>query len=1674
MSELVQDSTMCNKTNKDPCCTGSENTMLLQRPAPVKCQDINHVLTSALRDILSQDKLCMTTVENLITSKGSKDPHHERYVEWLNQVCKEREKRLSQISMLERHLMQVQARVVSADERMLNTFKSFGGHETLDIPKGFSCYRSYVNSRLLKENGLIVPDDYLKDEMTEISKKLLKSPTKRFSRYKDRTALPQRVRNDPSYLQTTASWLHHNYEKSRVYSDALAKKLFSSSLDKLNLSTPDFSLPAARKSITIVEKPNIPRKRESNPLTNGLQCEKDFAEQMLAPVNFLVNPRNRKLSDKLKPRLLTEIPGNKSCPSSVASAEEQVKESPLFLPTPRKILFTDYRSGEIYEARLELKNVSSVLRPCRVIPPATKYFLVGLGQFPNEQGLVAPGMSCIYTIRFAPDTLGSFKDELQVVTQSSTNIIVPLLAKRPHPILTLPSVLDIGFCLIGCKLVTHVVIKNIGGSGCFCMMPADLWNTTAYKAYAQQENIGMPPFCVGPATFGMRKNLVGVIEVRFEPQMVGRYSCKLAIVCDNCEVKYFTIIGHCQKAKVMLAEHEGLCSRPLPNESYDSLAHHLIRFKDTNVYSYEQKTITIRNCTSIDFPFFWFPVKPDFQRGNDLKPNKIAEKNSAFRVFPNCGRLKANAKKQFQIMFAPEKVSLSCYVQLDAPVCIYIMSIDFPFFWFPVKPDFQRGNDLKPNKIAEKNSAFRVFPNCGRLKANAKKQFQIMFAPEKVGSFDCVWHMILEEPPSHKDFMSESVIFSDRRHSLQLLKNIEKELQKRMSSTLLGEAADLMIAMKGRCVPFAVLIQPYALFIHEPILIGSTEHRQIQVTNNSCNEISFHWQCEHSDLFIIKMEPTEGVVETGKTADCQLCLTGLKPGEINMHLKCYLEYQEEPICYHLQASFKGPKVVVENSSIDFGLVCLGDCVLKELCLQNKSPVPAEFHIAEIPEPDTPVGSQAHLCEIQILPNRGIISPLKTEPFNLTFFSKEQMVFNDVFVRCKVMEMRKFLCLAITADVKGLIIQYQVSKDGYFNDESPDDDEPVVLDFGEEVMVATKPCLYLRIKNVTEIESTYSVSAEKFPVDNSVFQPSMKAQRINAKLPKPFTSPSAKRTDNVGVRAEANPTQINGAGLLIEPLSGKLPALSYVIVKITLISSMWGNYRDNLLCKTGDLDVVRLPVVFNIVGSPLRFLIVGPASNEEPKIRFGFYIAGMKPVCRNVKIYNNSVFDIRIDWRVYNFCEDDQQIIDLNLFYGDPFPLLEPNGKEIVSAHTDVPKNDSSEESAANSEGQRERILNITCSPHIGISSDDPFHVMPKQMIIKGNSDASLVVMYNTPAYETSTQPYSYLSYACGFFSLDHNMQKIDSEKGIIRPEGWDKLPLKIHLTADVLVARLTVADSSDDRFLNATLGEIFSLDQEPEVNQKIYTLELINELEAAVSFSLIVSSPFCFLDADIYTVLSETNKMLSKLFTLAPQGALFLKVGFLMSEKLLQYWHQTESQSISESQESESDFQDMRVSVETINGQKWLYFRHFLKIEFGNLSVQKVPINARIALPEVVVSTDFIAFKTCFIGQQKSKEVTITNVSLSRSYLIISSEIRCACCDSNVFLVQPTRIELERFTCNTNKYKAIVTVTFKPRKAGFHHCVLTLNGVMGEKPKTIDLNGMGSHDERHLVLTENR
>lgn len=61
------------------------------------------------------------------------------------------------------------------------------------------------------------------------------------------------------------------------------------------------------------------------------------------------------------------------------------------------------------------------------------------GRFPGEGGIVAPGMSCKYTVRFAPDSLGDYEDFITVEMQMEQMFVVHIVAKRPAPVLTCES-----------------------------------------------------------------------------------------------------------------------------------------------------------------------------------------------------------------------------------------------------------------------------------------------------------------------------------------------------------------------------------------------------------------------------------------------------------------------------------------------------------------------------------------------------------------------------------------------------------------------------------------------------------------------------------------------------------------------------------------------------------------------------------------------------------------------------------------------------------------------------------------------------------------------------------------------------------------------------------------------------------------------------------------------------------------------------------------------------------------------------------------------------------------------------------------------------------------------------------------------------------------------------------
>lgn len=61
------------------------------------------------------------------------------------------------------------------------------------------------------------------------------------------------------------------------------------------------------------------------------------------------------------------------------------------------------------------------------------------GRFPGEGGIVAPGMSCKYMVRFAPESLGGYEDFITVETQGEDVLVVPIRAERHPPVLTRES-----------------------------------------------------------------------------------------------------------------------------------------------------------------------------------------------------------------------------------------------------------------------------------------------------------------------------------------------------------------------------------------------------------------------------------------------------------------------------------------------------------------------------------------------------------------------------------------------------------------------------------------------------------------------------------------------------------------------------------------------------------------------------------------------------------------------------------------------------------------------------------------------------------------------------------------------------------------------------------------------------------------------------------------------------------------------------------------------------------------------------------------------------------------------------------------------------------------------------------------------------------------------------------
>jgi hypothetical protein len=98
--------------------------------------------------------------------------------------------------------------------------------------------------------------------------------------------------------------------------------------------------------------------------------------------------------------------------------------------------------------------------------------------------------------------------------------------------------------LVGASATRTLSFRNAGGAGRFCLVPAGQWPPPAGQEpdlsdLAASASVG--PFSVQPVWLDLQPGETGSLELGFHPKAVGVQQERLVFVCDNCQVKEFTL-----------------------------------------------------------------------------------------------------------------------------------------------------------------------------------------------------------------------------------------------------------------------------------------------------------------------------------------------------------------------------------------------------------------------------------------------------------------------------------------------------------------------------------------------------------------------------------------------------------------------------------------------------------------------------------------------------------------------------------------------------------------------------------------------------------------------------------------------------------------------------------------------------------------------------------------------------------------------------------------------------------------------------------------------------------------------------------------------------------------------------------------------------------------------------
>ncbi|XP_069503787.1 deleted in lung and esophageal cancer protein 1 isoform X2 [Ambystoma mexicanum] len=1706
------------RTSSAKTFTSPEPAMYRPRPSSQRTQDISHLLTSIFKNLYTGEVIGKDKGQHFLTSRGGDNAYHEKFVDELEKIRCEHDRCMAEADMVERHIIQARARATAEEERALNrAIEEAGGRtDTVSLPPVDSYFRWCVDNDLLRKHHLICPEDYL--------------PTK------PSISKPPEGSSRPHFLQETFSF--HKHVSTSPVDDGYREISIPDevALSPLKTSTAKMITCTLQDSNELLKKSD--KKRGSHkkmPLKNDMSMgDREEIRTNLACLenrhNFLKNPRffppntlhgGRSLIAPIK-KTEKMVKGGKR----VLDGSDPCQPVPVFLANPPIIFFSEYEVGQVYEMTVELRNLTAVSRYVRIIPPSTPYFAVGLGKFPGEGGMVAPGMSCHYTVRFVPHSLADFEDFILVETQAPYPLLVPIEARRPPPALHLPRILDCGACLAGGIKILEMICTNEGLSrGRFCIMPKKAWPPPNFRSVATAGFVEQSPFGIRPAVFQLYPGQSTLVEVVFFPTSAETFQQTFTIVCDNCQVQDLTIVGFGQLLALELVSVIGGESNPGPGELVDVIAEHRLRFSSLNPFSTSEKKLLIRNSTHVPLPFVWQVMKPNLQPllpGESYDPEKISyyqDTETAFSILPSQGVLEPFQELWFVLTYAPKELknfhSVLHMIVSDIPEPPRPEKQGLPLAQLEpaindvIVLDVEVKGTTEPFNILLEPYAI-IIPGVNFIGSTIRKQFKmwnnskapISFEWEKIT--DC--HIIQVEPYTGNLGVNGACLlemsFTGGRNGFTSQK-LQCKIQHALEPVMLLVEA----TFKGPVVSINAPSLDLGL-----IKLGDKTLSTFQIENMS--QLPAKWRMQESSSCLA--ERNEDVSQFSVHPPCGE-LTPLGSETVSVLFKALscqrlqtvleLEVENGDGSYiAVTADVQNPQVCLISSQLVFNDIYIGIPSQATVKLFNQGLLPATYSWGEL------CGSHSIYCSASVSPSSGVLGPNEETEVCVELTAHTLDELNDLTLSCDVEGMSEALVLFLSGQAEGLQVTYSLPGSATATamvlfSSNPHD---LLLDFGSEVALQSTVTCQLVLTNHTSISASFMLEVTYFsgsPQASSKPVSSHSASSLLKKSPQlaAFTASKAQTDFAASCLSDGK-----GAAFFVQPATGVIGPFQQLIVDVSAFSSMWGDYQDELVCKVGDLPPMIIPMRMSVKGCPIYFQITGPQPKSPsvgPRIRFGTHISGGDTISRCLRINNPSPFDIQLDWEIYNLEKDDRKLIDLLVFYGDPFPLKDMDGNEIIGSRIcditerdapslgwdHIPSTSSTTSSAfsqetdyhsedyedeeEDSEGQgsaeersqetkNKKLISVILRAHEGVSSDYPFCITPRQIVLPARGSGSIHISFTPLMLTEAINKIECSGFALGFMSLDSKVaQRIPGK--VERAQGFALEPIRLDLQGFVKPALLTInMEDDDDEGLVFYSVASDLIPNEPMcgiLTETITTrmLKLINATETPLFFRLLLSRPFTVSGFEPNKSLktSHSDRDEQGQLVLYPQQNMMVKVSFCTTLELLTYQNLPADQMLPGT--------ELRMSE---NGEKKLIFYQQLVLEYSNKAKQELPLCAYLSVPVLQLSHEIVDFGACYVGQTQTREVFLLNRSGSKSYwtALIDEQERHS--QQETFSLCPTRGVLEAHVAHVSASKEALLISFTARDACQYETKVTIHGMLGEQPCSLRIQGQGSYDEKYEDL----